>query len=99
MSTFAGDGFGEGGVYGRLIDGFGTAASFDQPRGITVDMSDNIFVIEESHRVRKVTPAGAVTVLAGGSAGLSDGVGGSANFFNPRGAGAVDASGAIFVGD
>lgn len=82
------------------LDGTGTNATFNQPMGVTVDTSGNVYVGESSgQRIRKITPAGVVTTLAG------DGIGGSVNgngtntrFRNPVGV-ALDASGNLYVGD
>lgn len=47
-------------------DGVGTAAKFFNPYGITLDPDGNILVADFSNgRIRKVTPAGVVTTIAG----------------------------------
>jgi sugar lactone lactonase YvrE len=82
-----------------LSDGTGSAAQFYTPYGITVDNSGNIYVSGyDSHRIRKITPTGTVTTLAGSSYGFADGMGSSAKFFSPLGL-AVDSSGNIYVSD
>lgn len=79
-------------------DGTGTAASFDSPEGVAVDGSGYIYVTEPD-RIRKITPAGVVTTLAGsGGQGFADGIGTSAKFNNPTGV-TVDISGNIYVAD
>jgi mucin-19 len=83
-------------------DGTGTNASFKNPHEIAVDSSGNVFVVDkDNHCIRKVTPAGVVSVLAGSttaSAGFSNGAGTNARFSSPRGI-AIDSSGVIYVGD
>ena len=69
--------------------------------GVGTDSSGNIYVADSGNNtVRKVTPAGAVTTLAGlaRTAGSSDGTGTAARFNFPTGI-AVDSSGDIFVAD
>ena len=94
VTTFAGSGS------SSFADGTGTAASFNNPRGIAVDSSGNFYVADNgNNRIRKITPAGVVTTLAGsGSVGSSDGTGTAASFSNPFGV-AVDLAGNVYVGD
>jgi subtilisin family serine protease/sugar lactone lactonase YvrE len=81
------------------MDGTGTAASFDWPRGIAVDTSGSVYVADGNSTIRKISSTGVVTTLAGsGTAGSIDGPGTAASFFNPTGV-AIDASGNIYVGD
>ena len=82
------------------IDGTSTAARFSFPRGLVVDSAGNLYVVEsENYRVRKITPDGVVTTLAGdGTAGYMDGPGASARFIYPYGI-AVDSAGNVYVGD
>lgn len=95
ISTFAGSGT------AGSTDGKGIAASFDAPAGIAFDASGNMYVADFSNSViRKITPAGDVTTLAGvaKSTGPTDGVGANARFVNPIGM-AVDAAGNVYVTD
>jgi sugar lactone lactonase YvrE len=82
-------------------DGVGSLALFSLPRSVAVDPAGNIFVADTwNHTIRKVTPDGSVSTLAGsaGSSGFNDGIGASARFRNPFGV-AADAEGNIFVAD
>lgn len=82
-------------------DGTGSAALFRFPEGIAVDDSGTVYVADtDSHTIRKITPAGVVTTLAGraGFADFADSTGESARFNTPERI-AVDAGGNLFVAD
>jgi sugar lactone lactonase YvrE len=82
-------------------DGTGTAARFSDPFGVAVDGTGNVFVADCSNNtIRKITPSGVVTTLAGtaGSSGSADGTGAAARFGDPEGV-AVDGAGNVFVAD
>ncbi len=82
-------------------DGTGSAARFRAPFSVAVDSAGNVFVAESwNHTIRKVTPAGVVTTLAGmvGNYGSSDGTGSTVRFSGRCGL-AVDSSGTIHVAD
>ena len=91
---------GTAGVDGS-VDGTGSAASFKRPQGVAVDSSGNVYVADYyNHTIRKVTPSGVVTTLAGtaGDGRNLDGTGSAARFKYPYGV-AVDSSGNVYVGD
>jgi len=88
-----------GGAEG-YADGVGSAASFNSPSGLALDSSGNLYVADTANnRIRKVTPEGQVSTVAGnGTGGYVDGPALSAQFNGPIGI-AVDAKGNIFVAD
>ena len=82
-------------------DGTGSLARFNQPFGVAVDASTNVYVADTgNHAIRKITPAGVVTTLAGlaGTTGNTNGTGTAARFNGPAGI-AVDGNTNIYVGD
>ena len=83
------------------FDGTGPGARFNAPEGVAVDSAGVVYVADTvSDTIRKITPGGVVTTLAGfyGSLGAVDGMGPTARFAYPSGV-AVDASGNIYVAD
>ena len=94
VSTLAGSGA------ASFSDGSGASASFNAPHQIAVLSSGDIAVADSlNYRVRRVTPAGFVTTIAGnGVSGSADGVGALARFVYPNGL-AANSSDFIFVSD
>lgn len=82
-------------------DGTGTAAQFNRPSTLAVDAGGTLFVTDEyNHTIRKITPEGIVSTLAGtvGESGSSDGLATAARFNYPRGI-TVAATGTVYVAD
>ncbi|ACU03574.1 IPT/TIG domain-containing protein [Pedobacter heparinus] len=94
VTTLAGDGT------AGYLDATGVQAKFRNPSGLTVDQQGNIIVADRlNHRIRKITPAGTVSTIAGaGTTGLLDGDALTAKFADPYGV-AVDAGGNILVAE
>jgi sugar lactone lactonase YvrE len=91
------------------LDGIGASARFLRPAGVSVDVTGNIFVADSGNQVlRKITPAGKVTTIAGNSpaldqfgnpqGGYADGIGSAARFKTPNGI-TVDRAGFVYVAD
>jgi hypothetical protein len=101
VSTFAGAAVNGGPGPSGSSDGTGSAAQFNRPTGIIVDATGNVYVADYGNdTIRKVSPAGIVTTLAGSPAvsGSLDGTGPAARFNGPAGV-AVDSSGNVYVAD
>ncbi len=70
----------------QTFNGTGAKARITQPRGIAIDSAGNTYITEQGlHSVRKISPAGVVSVFAGDAfnSGTADGVGATARFSSP----------------
>ena len=93
VSTFAGSGV-EG-----FADGASTTAQFNAPTGVAIDPDGNLYVTDsQGYRIRKITPTGLVSTLAGGTSGSADGAGSTAQFYNPFSI-TIDSFGKLYVAD
>ena len=95
VSTLAGTPY----IPGNL-NGPGNQAQFWRPYGLTIDLEGNIIVADEwNHLIRKVTPDGIVSTLAGsGIVGAQDGQSNNASFNYPWDM-TVAPDGSIYVAD
>ncbi|HEY5802452.1 MAG TPA: gluconolaconase [Lysobacter sp.] len=83
-----------------FVDGTGMAAAFNTPSGLALDSAGNLYVADTgNHGIRKVSPQGVVSTVAGtGTPGHRDGPGAQAQFNGPIGV-AVDKHGRVYVAD
>lgn len=82
-------------------DGAGSNARFYASEGMAIDDVGNIYVADSGNNtIRKITPAGVVTTIAGkaGESGWTDGAGTDARFYHPGGI-AIDSAGNLYVAD
>ena len=80
-------------------DGSGTSAQFSYPSDVALDAEGNVYVADSNNnRIRKISPEGLVSTLAGGAVGFRDGDGRLAQFSYPSGV-ALDAEGNVYVAD
>ncbi len=101
VTTIAGHAGAGAGVAQGYRDGKAMNALFQDPAGIAIDQRGNLFVADSGNVViRKISPAGAVTTIAGtaGRRGVADGKGAAAEFFLPT-AIVIDANANLYVTD
>lgn len=99
VTTIAGDVMGVFSPTGP-VDGAGLSARFTFPSRVTVDVANNIYVVDGSRVIRKITPAGMVSTLAGSASGglIQDGTG-TAAVFSSLSAIKADSAGNVFALD
>ena len=83
-----------------FVNGSGASARFSGATGVAIDTVGNLYVADTANNaIRKVTPAGVVTTLAGnGAPGFVDGTGAVARFNQPIDI-IIDAAGNLYVSD
>ncbi len=97
---FAGPFAGLAGSFGST-DGNGANAQFYGPQGIATDSAGFLYVADTANAtIRKISPGGTVSTLAGapGNFNSFDGTGANAQFYQPEGV-AVDNGGNVYVAD
>src|SRR5665213_2843567 len=98
ISTVAGNG-----TQGDSGDGgAATSAGLNNPKGIAVDSSGNLYIADErNNRIRKVNTSGIITTVAGNGGvgnGGDSGLATSAQLYYPAGI-AVDGAGELYIAD
>ncbi|NDC40531.1 MAG: hypothetical protein EBZ77_03125, partial [Chitinophagia bacterium] len=97
ISTFAGTG-----TSGSSGDGgAATAATLNRPKGVATDASGNVYILDQSNKVRKVNTSGIISTFAGnGTAGFAgDGGAATAARLNGPAGIAFDAAGNAYIAD
>ncbi len=81
-------------------DGPASSARFSDPFGVAVSADGTIYVADagDAQRIRRITPQGVVSSLAGGGQGYANGPGASARFSTPSGL-AISPSGVLYLAD
>ena len=104
VATVAGGGSATG-TTEFYADGYGTAAGFKLPAGVSVGSAGQLLVADTwSQRIRTINASGFVSTLAGGGSssgtvsGFANGVGSAALFYSPASV-AADGAGFVFVAD
>ena len=94
VATIAGDGI------PGVRDGGAPLARLSDPFGVAVGRDGTIYLSDagDAQRIRRLSPDGDVSTLAGGERGYSDGVGAAARFNTPSGI-ALDGAGVLYVAD
>lgn len=84
-----------------MRDDKGKLAKFNQPIAVTIGRSGIVYIADrENHRIRKMTPEGTVTTLAGtGAVGYKDGLSGESQFNQPYGVALNSDETLLFVAD
>ncbi len=94
VTTLAGSGI------SGTANGTGTGAQFMCASAVDVDSSGNVYVADtDAHQIRKITPAGVTSTLAGSTQGYAEGTGSGAQFNRPSGIAVDPSTGTVYVCD
>lgn len=92
VTVFAGSSAGD-------VDATGSAAKFNNPGGIVIDIFGTLYVCDTyNNKIKKISPAGVVTTLAGSTQGDADGMGAAAKFYYPSSI-CIYGNGDLYVSD
>ena len=98
ITTIAGTGI----WWGDIGDGgAATSATLYYPRGVSVDISGNVYIADSNNKIRMVSSTGIITTIAGTGTPGSSGDGGaatSAQLYYPSGV-SLDISGNVYIAD
>jgi sugar lactone lactonase YvrE len=101
VKIFAGAAYDHAFPQNTSLDGAARKSRFFVPEGVAVDRNGTVYVADRRNcTIRKITPYGMVSTLAGapGIVGSQDGIGAAARFVSPS-AIAVDGRGNLYVAD
>lgn len=94
-------------LFAGTLDKYGSAdgvtgvGKFNNPVGLAIDSAGNLYVADEiNSTIRKITPAGIMSTIAGvtGATGNVDGPAATATFGEAKGL-AIDAAGNVYIAD
>jgi sugar lactone lactonase YvrE len=102
ISTYAGSGSTTCNNLGNCdAGGVALSASLYYPQGLAVDSSNNLYIADTDHGlVRKVTPAGVISTIAGGGgSGTANGVSATSVALTDPSSLAFDSNGNLYIGE
>ena len=85
--------------FGSPADGPAAGVSLNNPYNVSADRAGNLFICEYSHLVRKITPDGNLTTVAGKIHFGGDGASATAALLDEPDEIALDSSGSVLIAD